>query len=145
MIKPYLTWRRPANDDLPVLAQLNKRLIDDEQSTNRLSVNELELRMRAWLNSGEYDALLFDETGHTVAYALYQQRIDSVFLRQFYVEQFARRRGVGREAIRLLTGEIFPPGLRLTLDVLITNDRARSFWSAVGFTPYSMMMETVTG
>lgn len=145
MKTPSLTWRRPANEDLPLLAQLNKRLIADEQSTNRMSVSQLELRMQDWLSSGEYDALLFDEYGQTVAYALYQQRIDSIFLRQFFVEEFARRRGIGREAIRMLTGDVFPPSLRLTLDVLVANDRARAFWNAVGFTPYSVMMETTTG
>lgn len=142
---PSLTWRRPTNDDLALLAELNKRLIADERSTNCMSVNQLEHRMKEWLSSGEYDALLFDQNGQSVAYVVYQQRNDSVFLRQFFVEQFVRRRGIGREAIRILTREVFPPGLRLTLDVLATNDRAQAFWNAVGFTPYSVMMETITG
>ena len=55
--------------DAARLALLNKRLIEDEQSDNPMSVAELEGRMRGFLR-GEYHAYLFSEGGETVGYAL---------------------------------------------------------------------------
>ena len=41
---------RPANEaDLLLLAQMNKRLIEDEGSRNPMSLDQLADRMRGWL------------------------------------------------------------------------------------------------
>lgn len=41
--------------DVPVLAKLNKQLIDDEKSNNPMSISELENRMSEFLQT-EYNA-----------------------------------------------------------------------------------------
>ena len=47
--------------DLPLLAKLNKQLIEDEGHRNPMTVAELETRMRNWLESGIYEAWLFKQ------------------------------------------------------------------------------------
>ncbi len=48
-----MTFRPATNDDCPLLAELNHQLIRDEGHRNRMTVAELEQRMRGWL-AGEY-------------------------------------------------------------------------------------------
>lgn len=55
--------------DLPLLAQMNRKLIRDERADNPMSVLQLEERMRGWLD-GEYRAVLFERDEAPVAYAL---------------------------------------------------------------------------
>src|SRR5690242_10103489 len=81
------------------LADMNRRLIQDEGHRNSMSPPELELRMAKWIGEGEYSAVLFIESEHTVGYALFQKRPEHVYLRQFFIEQQYRRRGFGRAAI----------------------------------------------
>ena len=57
--------------DLPILARMNKDLIDDERSHNPMSVRHLAERMKDWLESGDYDAILFEYNDALVAYALF--------------------------------------------------------------------------
>ena len=45
-------------EDVPLLAQMNKQLIDDEKSTNPMTVTELEERMRGFI-SKDYSAYFF--------------------------------------------------------------------------------------
>lgn len=44
--------------DVPILAKLNKQLIDDEKSDNSMNISELENRMTEFLES-EYNAYFF--------------------------------------------------------------------------------------
>ncbi len=46
--------------DVEELAQLNKKLIEDEKSDNRMDSEQLKTRMRDFLE-GEYNAYLFIE------------------------------------------------------------------------------------
>ena len=41
--------REAIAEDLPLLAELNRQLIQDQRSPNPMSVAELEERMRGWL------------------------------------------------------------------------------------------------
>ena len=132
--------RRAALGDVPRLAALNLELILDEGSRNPMTVPELTERMRAWL-TGECVAHLFEAAGQPVAYALWRDDGDAIYLRQFFVVRDRRRAGIGRRAIQILLAEVFPPGKRVTLDVLIENEAARRFWEAVGFRPYAMTLE----
>jgi ribosomal protein S18 acetylase RimI-like enzyme len=138
-----LTHRPAEERDIPFLAELNRQLIQDEGHRNRMDVSELEQRMRNWLR-GEYRAVIFEQAGEIVAYALYRHYMDSTYLRQFFVGRPHRRRGVGRAAMAILLGEIWHPGARITLDVLAHNLAAQKFWRDVGFKDYALMMEQTT-
>lgn len=139
---------RPATDaDVPLLATLNHQLIRDQGHRNSMTVPELEARMRRFLHSEGYTAVLFERDGDgagataVVAYALYRPAEDGgVYLRQFFVTRDARRIGVGREAIRLLRAH-WPAGIRITVDVLPSNEIGQSFWRSLGFTDYSLTLE----
>ena len=66
-----------------------------------MTVLELEQRMREWL-AGEYMAVLFEERGEVLAYALYREQPAEIYLRQLFVTRGRRRQGIGRRAIQLL-------------------------------------------
>lgn len=137
-----MNYRMATADDSHVLAELNRQLILDEGHRNRMSVPELEQRMKGWL-SGEYRAVVFEEQGTLVAYALFREGSDEIYLRQFFVLPERRRQGVGRRAIQLMRDDLWPRAKRLTVDVLIANTAAAAFWRAVGFSDYSLTLEIV--
>ena len=124
-------------DDVPLLAELNRQLIEDERAANAMSLAELEARMRAWLE-GEYRAALFDVAGETVAYALFRPSDDGIYVRQFFVSRSQRRKGHGRRAIRLLREQMLSTGQTLELDVLVHNDGGLAFWRALGFREHAL-------
>ena len=134
---------RPATQsDLPTLARMNQRLIEDEGSRNPMSITELQNRMREWLE-GEWRVELFSEGDTVVGYAVYQFRNDIyepckvvVYLRQLYIERDKRSRGLGSRAVKLLAQTRFPAGCRIEVDVLALNPRGAKFWVQVGFQPY---------
>ena len=80
-----------------MLAQMNHQLIRDEGHRNRMSVDELEQRMRTWLR-GEYHAVLFEDQQGAAGYALYKWEPEWVYVRQFFVRPERRRQGIGRAA-----------------------------------------------
>lgn len=126
--------------DIDTLAELNHQLIADEGADNPMSVRQLAERMAEWL-VGRYRATLFEEDGAPVAYALYRDDGESIYLRQFFVARDRRRTGVGRDAITRLVDEVFPPGKRVVVEVLAKNARAMAFWHAMGFVDYFMTLE----
>jgi ribosomal protein S18 acetylase RimI-like enzyme len=130
--------------DVPLLARMNRLLVDEEGHRNRFrSDSWLEKRMRGFL-TGEYRAVLFELDGRTVAYVLYTDRTehtDTIYLRQIYVDRRCRRQGVGREVMRILLEEIWPADKRITVGVLQDNRTAIAFYQAIGFRPYAMEME----
>jgi len=142
---------RPADEaDLPLLAQMNKRLIEDEGSRNPMSLDQLADRMRGWLRGGWEVRLLATDAG-VAGYAVYQTRHDEyfpdqtlVYLRQFYIEREMRGRGLGTAAFRALAAEYFPPGSTVVIDALASNPRGQEFWRHVGFQPYCTTMHLRT-
>jgi len=137
-----MTFRRATTDDCPLLAELNHQLIRDEGHRNRMTVPELEQRMRGWL-AGEYMAILFEEGEEVVAYALYREQPEEIYLRQLFVARHRRREGIGKQAMHLLRSEIWPKTKRLTVEVLVANTAAVAFWRAVGYRDYSLTLEIV--
>jgi len=130
--------------DVPQLAQMNRQLVEDEEHRNRLHTDAwLEKRMRAFL-TGEYRAVLFELDGKTVAYVLYTDRTengDTIYLRQIFVDRAYRRKGVGREVMRILLEEIWPADKRITVGVLQDNKAAIALYKSVGFRQYSIELE----
>ena len=123
--------------DLPLLAELNWQLIRDQQSSNPMSVAELEERMRGWLAS-EYRAVVFEVGDQPVAYALFRPAEGGLHLRQFFVARAFRRQGIGRRAIEAFRQRFVPPGAALTLEVLAHNSPGLAFWRALGFQEHAL-------
>ena len=109
-----------------------------------MAAPELEERMRQWLSS-EYRGVIFENEQGVVGYALYRHEADQIYLRQLFILRELRRRGYGREAIRILREKVWPPDKRLTVDVLVANKSAVEFWRAVGYQDYSLMLEIMPG
>src|SRR5213592_3798749 len=135
-----MTFRRATLDDCAILAKLNHQLIQDEGHRNRMTDPELEQRMSGWLQ-GEYRAVIYEEGGEVVAYALFREQPKEIYLRQLFVVRNRRRQGLGRRAVEILRSEIWPRNKRLTVDVLVTNKTAIAFWRAVGYADYSLTLE----
>jgi len=132
--------RRAILNDCALLAELNHQLIRDEGHRNRMTVPELEQRMKGWLAS-EYVAVLFENGGEVVAYALYREQPEAIYLRQLFVVRNRRRKGIGKEAIKILRSKIWPKNRRLTVEVLVQNEAAAAFWRAVGYKDYCLTLE----
>jgi predicted acetyltransferase len=138
-----LNFRRATLNDCSLLAELNHQLIRDEGHRNKMTVPELEQRMNGWLAS-EYAAMLFENDGEVVAYALYREQPEEIYLRQLFVVRNQRRKGVGREAVKILRSKIWPKNKRLTVEVLVQNEAAVAFWRAVGYKDYSLTLEMLS-
>ena len=135
-----MTFRGATLDDCPQLAELNHQLIHDEGHRNRMTVLDLDLRMREWL-SGEYRAVIFEDAGEAVAYALFREQEREIYLRQLFVVRHRRSQGIGRRAVQILRSDIWPKTKRLTVEVLVANKRAVSFWRSVGYADYALSLE----
>ncbi len=141
-----LVIRLATEADLPRLALMNRRLIEDEGSRNPMALDQLAERMRGWL-LGDWTVKLFLADEIVVGYAVYQHRRDeyfpdhtTVYLRQFYIEREQRDRGLGTEAVSLLRQGHFPAGSTVIIEALASNPRGYAFWRKVGFEPYCTTM-----
>jgi GNAT superfamily N-acetyltransferase len=134
-----LRWHSATADDVPLLANWNHQLIRDEGHRNPMTVEQLADRMAAWL-ADDYRAVIFS-TDRPVAYALYRAQPDQIYFRQFFVARDHRRVGLGRRAFNQLKTEVWPAGVRLTVDVLCANPAGIAFWRAVGYRDYCLTLE----
>ena len=116
--------------DIPLLARMNKRLIEDEGSDNPMTVPELEERMLGFLGS-EYHGYFFTEGETVLGYALVRHTASPLYLRQFYVERAYRRRHIGQRAFHLLLTYLETD--RIDIDVLPWNEAGQQFWKSCGF------------
>ena len=135
-----MNFRRAALSDAALLAELNHQLIRDEGHRNPMTVPELEQRMKGWLAS-EYTAVIFEDAGAVVAFALYREQPEEIYLRQLFVVRHRRRQGLGRQAVEILRSQIWPENKRLTVGVLVQNTAAVAFWRAAGYRDYSLTLE----
>jgi ribosomal protein S18 acetylase RimI-like enzyme len=125
--------------DAEALGRLNHALIRDEGPRTRMSLAELTERMRNWLVYEGYEALLGLDGDAVVAYVLWRDLPDSVYLRQIYVQREYRRQGTARQLMLTLFERW--PDKRLTVDVLAGNARALAFWRRMGYQDYAVMLE----
>jgi len=126
--------------DCPLLANLNHQLIQDEGHRNRMTVAELELRMRGWLAS-EYRAVIAGIDGEVAAYALFREQPDEIYLRQLFVVRSRRNQGIGRQLMTFLRERVWPKSKRLTVEVLVANQAAVAFWRSIGYADYCLTLE----
>ncbi|HTB80323.1 MAG TPA: GNAT family N-acetyltransferase [Opitutaceae bacterium] len=134
-----LLHRFAGKQDLDLLAEWNHQLIRDEGHRNPMTVPELKKRMEDWL-VGDYKAVLFSSANEAVAYALYRETVDELYLRQLFVRRNQRRAGIGRAAMKILMTQIWPKK-RLTVEVLSKNVTALVFYRGIGYQDYALTME----
>jgi ribosomal protein S18 acetylase RimI-like enzyme len=125
--------------DVPRLAELNRRLIEDEQHPNPMTVPELAERMAGWL-AGEYTAYLLRQDGEIAAYALYRDDGETWYLRHLYVDRGYRRQGLATHLLDWLYANLWA-GKPVRLDVLAHNTGAIAFYEAYGFRVGCLRME----
>ena len=135
-----LDYHFATDGDIQLLAEWNHQLIQDEGHRNRMTVPELRKRMSGWL-AGEYRAIVFLGETTPVAYALYRETEQEIYLRQLYVMREKRRQGIGRQVARILQEQIWPKTKRLTVEVLTANQAGVCFWRAVGHKDYCLTLE----
>jgi len=134
-----LAFRVATADDAPALGRLNHQLIRDEGHRNPMNEGELVERMRGWLVDEGYEALVAFDGGEPVAYVLWRDQADCVYLRQIFVQRDYRRQGTARH-LMLSVFERWP-AKRLVVDVLAGNARALAFWRRMGYRDYAVMLE----
>lgn len=139
MVEESLCFRAATAADAEVLGRLNHQLIRDEGHRNPMQVDELVERMRGWLTADGYEALLGFDGDTVVAYVLWRDEPDCVYLRQIFVQREHRRQGVARH-LMLSVFERWPDK-RLTVDVLAGNARALAFWRRMGYRDYAVLLE----
>lgn len=121
------------------LAELNKRLIEDERHPNPMNVQQLARRMAAWLQ-GEYTCYMATEHGLTLAYCLFRDEGDYYYLRQLFVESAYRRQGIATQLLDWMYQHIWIDK-KVRLDVLAHNTAAIAFYKAYGFEVGCLRME----
>ena len=134
-----ITWIVASDADLSLLAEWNHQLIRDEGHRNPMTIEELTDRMKKWLQ-GEYEVVVFSD-GEPVGYSLFKREESLIYLRQFFVRRDRRRAGIGRVAFDHLRRDIWPSGVRLTVDVLCQNTDGIAFWRSVGYRDYCLSLE----
>ena len=125
-------------NDLDILADLNKQLIDDENSNNNMSIEELKERMNGFIST-TYKAFLFLIEDNIYGYALVNIEKNPYYLRQFFIVREFRQNGYGKKALSLLLDEL--KTTEIDLEVLSNNERGISFWRSCGFREYSKYMK----
>jgi GNAT superfamily N-acetyltransferase len=135
---PTLRFATPQDAD--ELAPLNYQLIRDEGHRNPMTVEQLADRMRAWLQA-DYRALLYLHQDHIIAYALYRETADEIYLRHLFVGRDHRRCGIGRMIMNHLKQQVWSADKRLTVEVLARNEPALLFWRAMGYKDYAIALE----
>ena len=131
-----------SRQDVPLLAAMNKCLIEDEQSSNPMTIKELEKRMEDFL-SDEYSAYFFlddksESSDKTIGYALVKHTASPLYLRQFYINREYRRKHLGSEAFKLLLDYLETD--KIDIDVLPWNEKGMAFWKSMGFTETCISM-----
>jgi ribosomal protein S18 acetylase RimI-like enzyme len=125
--------------DLPRLAEMNQRLIEDEGHPNPMTVAELAERMAQWL-AGEYAAHVLREGDEIAAYALIRDDGETWYLRHLYVERSHRRQGLATALLDWLYAHVWTDK-PVRLDVLAHNTAAIAFYEAYGFKVGCLRME----
>jgi len=131
---------RPATEsDLDLLAEWNHQLIRDEGHRNPMTVVQLRERLQGWL-AGEYQCVVFLTSRDPVAYALYKEEPEEIYLRQLFVRRDQRRQGLGQAAMRILLTQIWPKK-RLSVEVMCGNADAIKFYRRLGYRDYCLRLE----
>lgn len=132
-----MNLKKCSAQDAEKLAELNKQLIEDEKSDNKMSLCELQDHMKSFLET-DYTAYLFMEDNRIIGYALVNTRAEPLYLRQFFIARNFRRNHKGRRAFELLLDELKTD--KIDLEVLSWNEAGLKFWQSCGFAERSRYM-----
>lgn len=127
--------------DIAALVAMNANLIIDEGHTYRLTTEELTDRVHAWLKNGFQYQIFRDQDGQTFGYAFWREQPDHILLRQFFIKDAFRRKGLGTQKIHELLEGPWKGWTSIRLEVLDRNDRAQAFWQSLGFVQYARTLE----
>ena len=116
--------------DVKMLAEMNKQLIEDENSNNPMDLIQLENRMTDFLNNG-YKAFFFMIQENIIGYALCDITKTPVYLRQFFIRREERRKQYGKISFMNLLDKLETN--EIDIDVLAWNEIGTKFWDSLGF------------
>ncbi|MFP4373700.1 MAG: GNAT family N-acetyltransferase [Spirochaetaceae bacterium] len=139
-----LSYRLVGSEAADVLAEMNSSLIQAEGSDNPMTLEELRYRMNAFLVEDGYQAALFEYEEAVVGYVLYRVEPVYTYVRQFYVSEKMRGRGVGSTMFARLRETEWAQAAEIQLDVLEGNRGALEFWQRHGFEPRALRMRLET-
>ena len=117
--------------DAAILAELNKRLIEDERHPNPMDIAQLTERMQEWLTT-DYICYVAKENRHIAAYCLYRDDGGYYYMRQLYVDRAHRRKGIATRLLDWLYENVWTDK-KVRLDVLAHNEDAVAFYKRYGF------------
>jgi len=127
-------------EDTALLAEMNKQLIEDEISNNKMDVFQLKNRMIDFLNNG-YKAFFFTVSNEIVGYALCDMTKEPKYLRQFFIKREERRKHYGKIAFEILLDKT---GIKeIEIDVLKWNETGIKFWEEIEFVEQSKKMKYI--
>lgn len=131
--------------EVDLLAQLNRQLDEDEPHPYPLPLSVLTDRMSRWIDSGEYEVLLFRRGDRVTGYAAWRVEDRGAYLRHFFICRDQRRQGWGRAAMQLLRRDVLPKDLPVQTEAVIGNKAGIAFWHAIGFEDFGLSMELSAG
>lgn len=137
-----LTLRVGTEEDLELLAKLNKQLIEDERHDNTMNIEQLKVRMRQFIRT-DYNAYLFEREDEMIGYALVDHTKKPLYVRQFFICRDQRRKRYGKLAFEMLlerldTGDV-------DIEVMHGNETGYAFWKSLGFIERSVYMRMKKG
>jgi len=124
-------------EDVTLLAEMNKQLIEDEKSHNKMDITQLKNRMTEFLSNG-YEAFFFMNNKEIVGYALCDMTKQPIYLRQFFIKREYRRKHYGKSAFKNLVEKLGTK--EIEIDVLKWNEAGIKFWENIGFKEQSKRM-----
>jgi N-acetylglutamate synthase-like GNAT family acetyltransferase len=125
-------------ENVNLLAEMNKQLIEDEKSDNIMDISQLKNRMVDFLNNG-YKAFLFSVEKNIVGYALCDITKRPIYLRQFFIKREERRKYYGKESFKKLLEKVGTN--EIEIDVYSWNKTGKKFWESIGFTKQWIRMK----
>lgn len=140
-----LRIERATRAEAPLLAELNLQLDEDEPHPYPLPLAALMERMTRWIETGEYEVLLFRRSEGVAGYAAWRMEDRGAYIRHFFICRDQRRRGWGRAAMKLLCRDVLPQGLPVQVEATIGNQAGIAFWRAMGFQDFGLSMELKAG
>jgi ribosomal protein S18 acetylase RimI-like enzyme len=137
-----LTLRVCTEEDLELLAELNKQLIEDELHDNTMNIEQLKVRMRQFIRT-DYNAYLFEREDEMIGYALVDHTRKPLYVRQFFICRDQRRNRYGKLAFEMLLERLDTEDI--DIEVMHGNETGYAFWKSLGFRERSIYMRRNKG